>query len=294
LDLEYAARQYQRVGRAGDGLYAIYRHINVLPLELVFEMLDRAISELNASGGKGLVIGHLVEILDALSKRADASMEEIAKREYAYLPALGFQEQERTLTLHRLMAERPEFFVQMICDVFKRASAEHSEPTKEERIRGTIAYRLLRSFKLLPGERNGTIDSSSLNNWVQEVRRLGIKEDRSGITDEYVGHALAHAPLDQEDRAWPHRFIRDLIESLESKEVEQGIQVEKYNMRGVVTKGVYDGGAQEHALADIARGWARMCAAWPRTAALLIGMAEMWEAEEKQEDTRARLQKMRD
>jgi hypothetical protein len=294
-DLVRAARQYVRVSRVCDALYAIHTHIAVLPLDLVLELFEKAIPELKVSpGNKAMFLSHLGEMIEALSKRGDVTQIEVAKLEYAYLPLLSYREQEQTMTLHRIMAQEADFFVRLICDVFRPASAEASEATEEERARGTVAYRLLRSFKALPGARNGTIDTAFLGAWMREVRRLGVNEDRAVVADQYIGHVLAHSPDDPADGAWPHQSIRDLIEALDSKEIETGIEVERYNMRGVVTKGVYDGGAQERLLADVVRGWARICAPWSRTAALLNRMAKGWDAHAEREDSLVRQEKMRD
>jgi alpha/beta superfamily hydrolase len=117
--------------------------------------------------------------------------------------------------------------------------------------------------------------------------------ERGEIADEYVGHAIAHSPMDPEDGGWPHHVVRDVIEELQSEAVERGIQVERYNMRGVVGKAMFEGGRQERVLAEQYRVWAGKAAAKPRTAALLREIAESWDREAMSEDTRARQGEMR-
>ena len=48
----------------------------------------------------------------------------------------------------------------------------------------------------------------------------------------YIGQMLAHAPQDPVDGAWPHRVVRDLLESLKSSNAEHGIHVARMNMIG--------------------------------------------------------------
>jgi hypothetical protein len=84
-----------------------------------------------------------------------------------------------------------------------------------------------------------------------------------------------------------------LIEELASDEVERGIRIERHNMRGVVTKAAFEGGTKELKLAEEARQWARAAQGWPRTASMLLELAQSWEAQAVREDERAKLDQMR-
>jgi len=89
-----------------------------------------------------------------------------------------------------------------------------------------------------------------LRSWISEVRTLAKEADRAVITDQQIGQILAYAPSDSEDAAWPSKAIRDLIEELEAEQVERGIAISRFNQRGSFSKGLYDGGKQERALAN--------------------------------------------
>jgi hypothetical protein len=116
---------------------------------------------------------------------------------------------------------------------------------------------------------------------------------KSGTGTIYpVGHTLAHAPSDK-DGAWPHRAVRDLLQKLSSEDVERGIETERQNMRGVVTKAMFEGGDQERTLARQARSWAKAAEEWPRTHEMLLRLAERWEAWGADEDERAKQDGMR-
>jgi hypothetical protein len=69
--------------------------------------------------------------------------------------------------------------------------------------------------------------------------------------------------------------------------------IERYNMRGVFNKAVYEGGEQERALASQYRGWADISRVhWPGMARVLDEIAEGWEADARREDARAEQDKM--
>ena len=133
-------------------------------------------------------------------------------------------------------------------------------------------------FSLLPGQSGTDIDAAALTRWIDEMRRLGAETDRVQITDNYVGHVLAHAPPDA-DGAWPHRAVRGEIERLASNDVERAIQIERFNMRGVHSRGIYQGGNEERGFARAAYDAAQSVSAWPRTSALLRAIGKAWEEE---------------
>ena len=290
--LETAARKYLNVGRAMAGLGAVYGAADHISHNVLFELLDKTVEEANAAPTQPLntLAYELGVIFDALDRREEVPRIEIARREYAYLPLL--EHSDRRLTLHRMMADDPEFFVSVLCDVFKPATGEPPEPDAIGRKRAAAAYSLLAKFTLVPGGEGGSINSDVLNKWVAQVRALAASQDRSQITDQYIGHTLAHAPVDP-DGAWPHRAVRDVIEALNSEDAERGINVERLNMRGAFRKAMYEGGDQERALAEETRVWAKAAVGWPRTQAMLLDLSRMWDTSAQREDQRAEQDKMR-
>lgn len=198
-----------------------------------------------------------------------------------------------TLTLHNLLARDPNFYMSVICDVFKPRNSEGHAPTEENRRKAQAAYRLLNSFKKIPGSVENIIDLATLRSWAHEVLRLAKEKDRVEITEQQIGSLLAHAPADPEDGVWPHRTVRELIEELRSDEVETGISIERFNMRGVYSKAMFEGGRQERELATQAYGWAEKSKNWPRTHDMLAKIGKEWDAHAVAEDRRAKLDRMK-
>jgi hypothetical protein len=294
-DLEWAARKYLGAGRAIAALDAVHRYLNHLSVELVLELLDRALEELvRKPSSRGFFTHFIDEVFADLGRRSDAPVIEVARREYAYLPLLTGQRDRNSLALHRLMTEDPQFFVSVLSDVFKASSAQSRESvTEAQRARARTGYQLLTSFRVVPGARNDQIDGTMLRVWIEAVRRLAGDVDRAQVADQQIGHVLAHAPRDPGDGGWPHRVVREVIEDLSSENVEVGIRIERYNMRGVVGKAMYEGGGQERALAEEARQWATLAAGTPRTAEMLRELARSWDGDAEREDERARQDQMR-
>jgi hypothetical protein len=83
--------------------------------------------------------------------------------------------------------------------------------------------------------------------------------------------------------------VRDVVERLGSRELENGLHIGKANLRGPTSRGVFDGGNQERVLAAQFREWAGVVAGrWPRTARLLRELSESYERDAAREDIRAR------
>lgn len=291
-EIEKAVRKYVSVARAAATLGATRTAVAKISANVIFELLDAVVEEINTNPEQARNLGfyELGEILKSLQGRGEVPKIEIARRELTYLPWL--EHSDYSLTLVQVMADDPKFFVSVLCEVFKPAGGEAPEPDEAKRRRARAFYGVLNKFKRVPGERGGDVDLDVLEKWVTEVRELAAKEDRARVADMYVGRALAHAPSDK-DESWPHRAVRDLLERLHSDYVEHGIEIERRNMRGVVTKAMFEGGGQERALADQARSWAKTAENWPRTHGMLIRLAEAWQAWAGHEDERAKQDEMK-
>lgn len=291
-DLQIAIEKYGQVGRSTAAIHAVYHAAPLLPPEVLLRLLDDAVSEINASSEKltNTFSYYVKQILDSLRNRPDVSQIDVARREYAFLPLFRYRHEK--LTIHSLLAESPSLFVSVICDVFKPESGEDREPTPEGIGRARAGYQLLSEFHIIPGLNDGSIDEDKLTNWVTEVRQLARKEDRVTMADEFIGHLLAHAPTDP-DEVWPHRSVSNLIELLSSDVVEQGVLIERFNVRGFTTRAPFEGGNQERVLALQAREWAKQRRAWPRVCTMLERLGTRWENEAANEDIRARQDAMR-
>jgi hypothetical protein len=292
-DWEYSIGKYLQYGRAVAAIDAVWHPASAISPELLLTLLDAAVPEMNADPGRlSSHLGYEIQSIFAeLRKRADVPAIEIARREYAYLPILEAYEHQ-PLVIHTLLSDDPELFMSLVRDA-KPSSGRDEEITDEGRARAMAAYKLISDFHTLPGAKGAEIDADQLNAWIKRVRELAVESDRSAITDELIGHVLAYAPEDPADGAWPHRVIRDVIDSLASDHVDQGVMVERFNMRGFTVREPYDGGSQERVLAARMREWAKIAVAWPRTAKLLEEIAKDWERHADLQDTRARQDEMR-
>ena len=292
-EMEFAIHRYQACGRTLAAIQATHHRLQDIDSVTMLGLLKAAVPEINAmSKSEGPMLEYYLEhLFEELEKRSDIAREDLAYMEFVYLPL--FHGRKQTLTLHRMMVESPEFFISIISTVFKPASSEAPILSEQERKVVTTAYELLNNLDILPGQVDDRVDFAMLYAWSNEVRQRAAQADRGAITDARIGHLLAHAPVDPEDKAWPHKSVRQLVEQLSSNEIERAVCIERFDMRGVYIKATGEGGQQERVLAEQARDWARAMPEFPRTANMLSSIANMWFKEGEAADASAATEALR-
>jgi hypothetical protein len=230
-------------------------------------------------------IGYILgELLDQLSKSEGIEDEKIAYLEWNLLPVLGRHER-RPKVLYKFLAKDPGFFVEVVSYAFRAEGEEPHEISEADRFRATRAYELLQSWRIVPGYMDdGNLDAEKLFEWVHIAREKLGSIGRLHVGDNFIGHVLSGSPVDP-DGIWPHSTIRDLIETIASHEIEDGIISGIINGRGVTTRSPGDGGKQEHELADRYIEMAETISnRWPRTAAMLRKLSDNFRAYARHED----------
>jgi hypothetical protein len=124
---------------------------------------------------------------------------------------------------------------------------------------------------------------------VHEARRLLTDYRRLKIGDEWIGHLLHHAKPDNDGVLLPE-VIRDLLETVSSEEIELGLVLAISNERGAQWRNPLAGGHQERQMAEQYRLQAQSLQfLWPRTAEVLKGLAQGYEAQARFNDCKADL-----
>ncbi|MEV5147441.1 hypothetical protein AB0L14_24315 [Streptomyces sp. NPDC052727] len=214
----------------------------------------------------------------------------ILNLEWQLLPALGFGAEAPIL--HKTLVEDPEAFADLVTWCFRPDTTPEEETgdAVEQENRRNIAshaYRALHTLRTCPGlTADGTLDPVALRTWVMTARAELAARDRASVGDEQIGQVLAFAPRDQDDLQVPEA-VRDLLEEINSSDLERGLSIGIYNKRGVTSRGLLDGGVQESELAQSFREQAERARPWPRTRKLLNRLAESYEADARREDQEA-------
>jgi len=207
----------------------------------------------------------------------DVPVSRVAAIEWQLVSALS-RHDFRPRLLHAELERAPKFFTQLVSLVYRGEHDEPKELDEKERRQTRAAYQLLESWRSLPGTTaDGTVDQARLTSWVRTARELLAAADRRKIGDIQIGHVLGNSPTG-EDGLWPHEAVREAIETDGSPEITRGVGNKVYNSRGVVTKSLDEGGAQERELtARYARYASAMADRWPQTAAMLRDIVRFYD-----------------
>jgi hypothetical protein len=302
-DVEYAVERYLAVDRAEfvvEGLFPKMRDISsALILKTLDEFQTRIAAFPNILRWQAIDY-NLQQIFAILQSRTDIPLGEIARREYSYLPLLhetyGVREESHSLILDRFMAEDAEFYVSILCDVYRPASDQDKDSpiTEQQKAQARFGWTLLNGFSRIPGFSTDPVEEKALQAWVAAVRKLAAERDRLVVAEQNIGKLLAHAPDDPVDHFWPHVAIRQSLEDWMSEQIELGIVTERFNMRGGGARDPKAGGRPEHDLAAQIRDTSSRLERWHRTQAMLLNLARMWEQVAESGDLRARQQELRD
>jgi hypothetical protein len=287
-------------------------------LDVLSKALEEALSDQEAL--RHVDSYWLGEIFEELRKRPTIDRTKLMGLEYHWLPALHSYGERQELVLHDHLGESPEFFVEVLSDLYKaewevaeRSNGESNvepnapvddlgesqEPSgdvdPQRRAKAEIAYKVLDSWQRLPWTfTSGAIDYSAMLAWTKSALDLAKANGRRDVAAREIGKLLAYSPIDEEDQVWPTREVRELIEELADAELESALVIELFNKRGVHSRPVDGGGDQERQLAAQAMEAAdALQAEWPRTAQMLRENAKQWLWHAGSEDTRASERRIR-
>ena len=240
---------------------------------------------------------YISEALDSLDGRTGVTRDEMAQFEFMFLGALDHGK-HGIPNLERHIAEKPMSFVQVLAFMSKRDDGGEDPPEWriEDPERGAglsfAAYRLLSRIRHIPGTgTDGEIHTETLCAWVVEVRRLCAEYGRAEIGDQYIGQLLSRGPAEK-DGVWPHPSICDAMERIASPKIRRGFIIGVRNGRGVTTRAIGEGGAQERELAAKYRRWAEQRAFdYPYVSSILEGIASGYDRHATREDDEAKVEK---
>ncbi|MBE9114394.1 hypothetical protein IQ249_00635 [Lusitaniella coriacea LEGE 07157] len=268
--------------------------VSIQPRILV-EILEKAalidpLTEIPTPGTQ--LLDHYIEqIFYALDASESVEENEIARLELIYFYWLRNSKRQPKL-LHQELASNPLFFAEIVKLVYKsednqEESVKFDEATVE---RARMNYELLESLYQVPGlTEDGNIDSTKLRDWVLKAREACQESGRGAIGDHHIGELLAYAPK-ASDGLWPDIAVREIIEEIASRDIELGIETGVYNLRGVWSKSIGEGGIQERQLAETYRDYAdAIVDTYPQTASMLYRIANDYDSVAHGEDIQAEL-----
>ncbi len=269
------------------------------PLEpgLVMEVLEAGINRPTAESERAMNDNrqhYLLELIQYLQNEVQqedsrVEMSRAAKIEWGYLELLD-GDAASPETLLSMLSSYPAFFVDLLRVIYRsKRDPDDAEFTEIDKDRAQNAYRLLMSWHSVPGSRyDGTVDGDAMLDWIHKARSMAEEQDRLEVCDLQIGDVFAQAPNELSDSSWPCIPVRDAIEEIGTDALADGFEVGILNKRGAYTKALDEGGNQERDLAKDFFAWSEASRIeWPKTAAALRRVGELYEARAQREDAEA-------
>ena len=257
--------------------------------ELAAEVLEQAVAKPTDHDSPSSQFGSSAGFLLDVMVEAESDQGRVARLEWLLMPVLSWHPRSPD-ALHQLLAEDPEFFVEMLSRVYRAEGTEPEKLDRDAEHRASTAYSVLSSWRVVPGQDGDRrIDGARLQGWVEEAEPLLRQAERVAVGHQVIGQMLSGCPHDP-DGAWPCKPVREVIEKVASKDLEIGLGTGVMNSRGVVTKDPSAGGASERALAERYEGYAAAVrASHPRTAGALRRIGQSYRQDGSREDFRSEM-----
>ena len=240
---------------------------------------------------------HLSAALNSLNGRTGVSPDEMAQLEFMFIRAFGHSKYGIP-NIGRQIAKSPAFFVQVLALAFKRDDDGQDPPewqiedSERHAELASAAYRLLGRIEHIPGtDSEGKINAQKLLDWIAEARRLCAEHGRVELGDQKIGELLSRGPA-EEDGSRPCLPVCEAMERIASQHIDTGFNIGVFNGRGLVSRGIDEGGTQERDLAAKYRGWAQQRAFdYPYVSSVLTRIAADYDREAKRADTEVEVRK---
>jgi hypothetical protein len=287
-DVQYAVEKLLLVERPRVALEVAGDH----RISISSNILRQVILDLLSQPGKlvadSMTDYYLANIFSQLHERKELSDEEIAKLEWPFAPLFRDIDNhtKKPFAIHRLLEKDPALFADLVGMLYKRDDKKPNPKNSDELERlAKNARAVFDSWYGIPGTKgNGNIDENALYDWVKKARAECAKSCHVTGGDLQISSMLAHSPTGI-DGIWPHSAVRRIIEDLDNDVINRHIPIEIYNGRGVVSRGLNEGGNQERKLAQNYKEMSeRLTTKWPVTASILRGIAESYEHDARRED----------
>ncbi|MEI2724655.1 MAG: hypothetical protein V9H26_14280 [Verrucomicrobiota bacterium] len=177
----------------------------------------------------------ILELIQWLQDNPKTNPDDLFRVEWAYLPLLDHHFDRSPKILEKRLAEKPEFFSELISVVFRPEgeTRKKAEPTELEQKIATNAYRLLHNWQQPPGSTQGdAFDGQEFSKWLSEVKTKTKESGHFRIAMSQIGQVLAHTPPDP-GGLWIHQAVADALNDKDAGEMRSGFTMKLFNLRGV-------------------------------------------------------------
>jgi len=235
---------------------------------------------------------YIQQAIEYVEESGSIDQMRLVQLEFGLIKALGFDGEQHAVSLYVVLMSQPELFVELLCLLYKSKNGEAEAKTESNEWAASNAWNILHACKRQPGTmEDGTITEESVRAFIDKVRELAKEKDRIEVCDIQLGEIMARGGIGA-DEIFPSEHVRNVIESIDSDEMFRGFRTGCFNKRGVTSRGVFDGGAQERELAAEYRANAKALEiTHPKLSGTLESLAKAYDRDGLVEDQEVRLRR---
>lgn len=178
---------------------------------------------------------NIVKLIKALQDDSESNLDDLLQIEWAYLPLLDRYSGAFPKILENQLANEPEFFAEMIRNVYrsKKESPAEKELTAIERAVAENAYRLLNEWRIPPGmQKDGSFSGNNFKNWLEQTIKLCEESGHLEVALSHIGSVLIYCPPDP-NGLWINRTVAEVLNGRDAEKIRNGFYLGVINSRGV-------------------------------------------------------------
>jgi hypothetical protein len=251
---------------------------NPMSADQIYECFD-GIEKMPQSVSNQMTSYHVEQLIAVLQDAFIGDTEKcirISRLEVFFMNLLDWKNMK---CFQRMIKQVPELFAELVSGVFKK---DHPESTGESNNREYVhsLYTIYEKARFCPAERDGIVDEDQLEQWIEEYRKLLIKNDQMSLFTSTLGRLFAFSPTGIDGHE-PCEAVRKMIEKYGDDRMIRSYQTTVYNRRGVFSPSA---GKEELRIAEEFRENARHLEPhYPMTAKVFFGLYETYKRESDRE-----------
>lgn len=258
-----------------------------LSAEMIADILEANLTT-EENGFQGIDYWMIREWLEQLEKPNALPKDRLLRLEFRLIPLLGYHEAYHAKALMHEIVTDPAMFLDLVAAAYKTDDGEGNGDTEAERRLAEVAHHILYECRTLPGMRSdGAFDPDVFREFTTKLFELANEKCLTKGASISLGQILAHSP-EHDDGSWPLPAVCDLLDRDELDVLREHLGIGVYNKRGVTSRAMHEGGAQERVLEHQYRGYAtRLQNSHPNLAETIERIADGYRRDAEREDIQA-------
>lgn len=274
--LDFAMSKLFEYGLWKEAVDMICRLKEQFPIDVIIRHMEWILKQINE---ENLIIDNMIswdikEIIDHVETSVACNYEQYPQLFAIEMKLLLVIDWENAKCVQYHMKRNAQLFADIInMASIKRSDRELTDDVKNIRMNH---YRIHQTMCFCPGETNGQIDRSVLENWISDFQSCLEKQNQSDSFYRELGRLFAYSPVGS-DGSMPHEVVREMVEKYGNTQLKRSYLIATINKRNIYN--VTYGEAEHKMASDYKMIAQKFRMRWPKTAGIYDNLAEWYESQ---------------